>query len=54
MLVAIMLLSLVTGFAFTAISTMRKNYLVEAAIAPDLSTPTATARAAETGHYMLA
>jgi hypothetical protein len=35
MLVAIILLSLVTGFAFTAISTMRKNYLVEAAIASD-------------------
>ena len=35
MLVAIILLSLVNGFAFTAISTMWKNYLVEAAIASD-------------------
>ncbi|MGB2096210.1 MAG: hypothetical protein ACPHW5_00310 [Candidatus Puniceispirillales bacterium] len=40
MLVAVMLLSLVTGFAFTAISTMRKNHLVEARIASDRITTT--------------
>ncbi|MBT6258012.1 MAG: hypothetical protein HOI92_09510 [Alphaproteobacteria bacterium] len=50
MLVAIILLSLVTGFAFTAISTMRKNYLVEAAIASDrISTTTALTSLAR--HY---
>lgn len=40
MLVAVILLSLVTGFAFTAISTMRKNHLVEAKIASDRITTT--------------
>jgi hypothetical protein len=40
MLVAVILLSLVTGFAFAAISTMRKNYLVEARIASDRITTT--------------
>ena len=40
MLVAVMLLSLVTGFAFTATSTMRKNHLVEARIASDRITTT--------------
>lgn len=44
MLVAIMLLSLVTGFAFAAISTMQRNTLVEARLASDGITTTEALR----------